>query len=99
LRCVAELLREQAVATAPTARAFRLGGDEFALAYPAAGPEEARAVGDALQARVRARLGATLSIGIALAEPGEGDSQLAARADAALYAVKRAGRDGVALAS
>jgi diguanylate cyclase (GGDEF)-like protein len=99
LRCVAELLREQALATAPAARAFRLGGDEFALAYPAAGPEEARAVGDALQDRVRARLGATLSIGIALAEPGEGDAQLAARADAALYAVKRNGRDGVALAS
>ena len=39
-----------------------------------------------------------MSIGLAIAGPAESDEQLVARADAALYEVKRRGRDGVLLA-
>jgi GGDEF domain-containing protein len=52
-----------------------------------------------LQTGPRARIGTTLSVGVALAEPAEADDALIARADAALYAVKRNGRDGVRLAA
>ena len=41
----------------------------------------------------------TLSAGLALAAPGETDDALVARADGALYDVKRHGRDGVLLAA
>jgi GGDEF domain-containing protein len=40
----------------------------------------------------------TVSIGVALSGPGEDANRIVARADRALYAVKAAGRDGVALA-
>jgi len=92
LRAVAGLLR----AVAPAhGRAFRIGGDEFAMLFQCGGAEEARCVGWDLQAQARGRLSTTLSIGLALATPGESDELLNARADAALYEVKRRGRDGV----
>jgi GGDEF domain-containing protein len=40
----------------------------------------------------------TVSIGIAVAETGEPAAALVARADAAMYAAKRAGRDTVGVA-
>jgi GGDEF domain-containing protein len=46
----------------------------------------------------RALPGVRVSIGVALPRPGEVDSEVLARADRALYAVKPRGRDGVALA-
>ena len=95
LRAMAGLLR----AAAPSGgRAFRLGGDEFALVFECAGPAEAEHVGAALRAQARDRLGSTVSIGIALAVEGEGDEALVARADGALYEVKRRGKDGVLVA-
>ena len=95
LRMVAGLLR----AAAPKhGRAFRIGGDEFAMLFHCADEGQARAVGWELQAQARGRLGTTLSIGIALAAERESDEALVARADAALYEVKRRGRDGVLVA-
>ena len=95
LRDVARLLR--AVAP-PHGRAFRIGGDEFAMVFECGGETDARAVGFELRWLARDQLGTTLSIGVALAGPDEPDELLFARADAALYEVKRGGRDGVLLA-
>ena len=95
LRTVAGLLREVAPSKG---RAFRIGGDEFAIVFECAGEAEARAIGWDLKSRARRPLGTTLSIGLAIANASESDEQVAARADAALYEVKRRGRDGVLLA-
>jgi diguanylate cyclase (GGDEF)-like protein len=96
LRATAGLLR----AGAPTGgRAFRIGGDEFAMLFECTGADEARAVGWALRSRAAGRLGTTLSIGVAVAAPDEPADAFVARADAALYDVKRQGRDGVAVAA
>jgi diguanylate cyclase (GGDEF)-like protein len=95
LRAVAGILR----AVAPAhGKAYRIGGDEFAILFECSGDAEAWRVGWDLQAQTRTRLGATMSIGVAIAGPDESDEQLVARADAALYEVKRRGRDGVLLA-
>jgi diguanylate cyclase (GGDEF)-like protein len=95
LRAVAGVLRTVSPAHG---RAFRIGGDEFAMLFECSGEADAWAVGWDLQAQARARLGTTMSIGLAIAGPSESDEQLVARADAALYEVKRRGRDGVLLA-
>ena len=95
LRAVAGVLR----AVSPAhGRAYRIGGDEFAMLFECSGEAEAWRVGWDLQARSRSRLGTTMSIGLAIATAGESDEHLVARADAALYEVKRRGRDGVLLA-
>jgi diguanylate cyclase (GGDEF)-like protein len=95
LRAVAGVLR----AVAPAhGTAYRIGGDEFAMLFECSAEAEAWRVGWDLQAQARGRLGSTVSTGIAIARPGESDEQLVARADAALYEVKRRGRDGVLLA-
>ena len=76
--------------------AFRIGGDEFAVLLPETTAEQAAIVATRIAAvaprgsRVRC---ARLSCGVAAA-PGDGDDAetLIARADAALYATKRARR-------
>jgi diguanylate cyclase (GGDEF)-like protein len=95
LRATAGLLRAGAPAGG---RAFRIGGDEFAMLFACSSAEEARAVGWALRSRAAGRLGTTLSIGVAVREEGEAADAFVARADAALYDVKRRGRDGVVVA-
>jgi len=94
LRAVAGVLRS---VTPVHGRAYRIGGDEFAMLFECSAEAEAWRVGWDLQAQARSRLGTTLSIGLAIARTGESDEQLVARADAALYQVKRRGRDGVLL--
>jgi diguanylate cyclase (GGDEF)-like protein len=95
LRAMAALLR----AASPTGgRAFRIGGDEFALVFECAGPADAERVGWELRSQAPDRIGSTLSVGLAIAEDGESDEAMVARADAALYEVKRRGRNGVGLA-
>jgi len=98
------LLRESAGVLATALRRedrlFRIGGDEFSAVIPVAGVDEAYAVAQRMRAAVRTSLpGTTVSVGVALADPGEDPASVVARADQALYAVKRAGRDGVRLAA
>jgi diguanylate cyclase (GGDEF)-like protein len=78
---------------------FRIGGDEFAALLAVADGGEALEAGMRLRAAVaEARLGVTVSIGVAVPREAESDAALLDRADRALYRVKAAGRDGVAVA-
>lgn len=95
--------------------AARFGGDEFAVMLPGASMAEARQVAERIMQAVSAApitLGPgvgrviTVSIGIAVLLPDNGDGELKARAerlladaDAALYRAKAAGRNQVACAS
>jgi diguanylate cyclase (GGDEF)-like protein len=83
----------------------RLGGDEFAVVLAATSTGAAPAFCQRLLARLghacvqrwpQQGLRLTLSIGLAEASTPESCEQLMQRADAALYAVKRGGRDGFA---
>ena len=86
-------------AAAPSGgRAFRIGGDEFALVFECDGEAQAEQVGWQLRTQARDQLGSTVSVGLALAERAEADEAVVARADSALYEVKRHGRDGVRVA-
>ncbi|HET8757675.1 MAG TPA: EAL domain-containing protein [Solirubrobacteraceae bacterium] len=96
LRTMAAVMRSAAPAGG---RAFRIGGDEFALVFECADAAAAEQVGWQLRTQARDRLGSTVSVGLALAADGEADEALVARADGALYEVKRLGRDGVRLAT
>jgi PleD family two-component response regulator len=97
LRDVAAVLRE--VIRSPDA-CFRWGGDEFVVLLPSTSGKDAVVVAEGLTTAVNEldydpRL--TLSIGCA-EWTNEDAPGLVARADDALYEVKRAGRDGVAVA-
>jgi diguanylate cyclase (GGDEF)-like protein len=85
--------------------AARLGGDEFAVVLAAASSGAGQAFCQRLLALLaqaceqhwpQLGLRLTLSIGLAEANSPEPHEQLVQRADAALYAVKRGGRDGFA---
>ncbi|HEX7130659.1 MAG TPA: GGDEF domain-containing protein, partial [Rhodanobacteraceae bacterium] len=90
----------------PRVEVGRYGGEEFTVALPGCGLEQAQRYA----ARVRRRLQdlgiavdaggqpLTVSVGIAALAPGEDVAALIARADAAMYAAKGAGRDCVMLA-
>jgi diguanylate cyclase len=85
----------------PPAQAARIGGEEFAILLPAAGPREARQVIDAIRAAIaaapfrcgRTELSLTVSMGLALAAPDDVPGSVYRRADEALYASKRGGRN------
>lgn len=77
---------------------YRVGGEEILVILPGAGQEQAMEIAERLRTAVRERrpvgVQVTVSIGVAVAEPETVDSDdLVARADAALYAAKAAGRD------
>jgi len=106
LRYVASVLGR--VSRAPRIAA-RYGGEEFALIFPGetAGAIEAalNAIREEIASRALRRrstnddLGAvTISVGFGLRRPGETASQLLTRADEALYASKRSGRNKVTAA-
>ncbi|TFV56653.1 sensor domain-containing diguanylate cyclase [Geodermatophilus sp. DF01-2] len=84
----------------------RLGGDEFAVLLGAADAERLRRVGDRLVDALRepVRLGGrtaavTASVGGTLAIPGDTPETLLHRADTAMYAAKRDGKDRIELHS
>ncbi|MCG6116815.1 MAG: GGDEF domain-containing protein [Aquimonas sp.] len=79
-------------------RLYRLGGEEFVLLLPATPPAGLGVVLDKLQEALRQELRCvdtpvTVSIGAAALHAGESWSDWLARADAALYRAKHAGRD------
>lgn len=83
----------------------RLGGEEFAVVMPDLPVREAEALAERLRRVVAAKpfetswgpVPVTVSIGVASYREGDGLAQLMARADAAMYAAKRSGRDRVAI--
>jgi two-component system cell cycle response regulator len=100
LRAVAETLRG---CTRVFDSLARYGGEEFVLVMPGTGPSEAMAVAERLRARIEAMsfpAGHRLTISVGVAWTDERDTQaddILARADAALYAAKRAGRNRAVL--
>ncbi|MFI5932938.1 diguanylate cyclase [Actinoplanes sp. NPDC051494] len=85
--------------------AIRFGGDEFAM-FLSAGEREARLVAERIRTVILTRdwsdiapgLRVTLSMGLATTRTGESGTDLYDRADANLYAAKRAGRNRLAAA-
>ncbi len=86
--------------------AARYGGEEFAVVLPQTNMEAAMIVSDQMRKAVMAKelvkkstgesLGTiTMSFGVSLFRPGESADDLIARADAALYTAKDAGRNCV----
>lgn len=93
---VADLLREEDLVA-------RLGGDEFVCLLPSMRDEDDllavaekvhRAIAEPVTIR-HAHLIVTVSVGAALARPGDRAEDVVARADQALYEAKRAGGDRV----
>jgi diguanylate cyclase (GGDEF)-like protein len=104
LRHVAQQLRD---ACRPTDLAARHGGEEFVVLLDAASGDDIVALGERLRAAVEVRplslpddaLRMTVSIGVTAAhEADRGLDELLRRADRALYAAKRDGRNRVVLA-
>lgn len=90
----------------PEDRPARFGGEEFVFLLPETTLPEAAAIGDAIRADLEAQrlvlrdtqeaIGAvTVSIGVAVYEPGERLADWIGRADAALYRAKASGRNRV----
>jgi diguanylate cyclase (GGDEF)-like protein len=75
----------------------RYGGEEFVVLLPAATTAQAREVIDRM--RRATPLGQTFSAGVAAWDGAESSDELTARADAALYRAKNAGRNQIAEAA
>ena len=104
---VAEILREQLTGEDLAAR---VGGDEFAMFLPGKSLDAAAALAENVRASATRTIitradgmqyvgAVTLSIGVAIGEPGDSLESLRHRADEALYDAKDAGRNRVALAA
>jgi diguanylate cyclase (GGDEF)-like protein len=77
----------------------RIGGEEFAMLLPGAGPQDAGTVAERIRSAVEQitePVPVTASIGVSAAPAGDVDGRdLLERADGALYAAKRQGRNQV----
>lgn len=71
----------------------RLGGEEFGLLLRAVTPDEAAAWVDRVRTYLRARAVTTFSAGLATHRAADVPAETLARADEAMYAAKRSGRD------
>jgi diguanylate cyclase (GGDEF)-like protein len=87
---------------------IRRGGEEFVLVMPSTTLEQARTTAERIRARIAERpldvadgvaIRQTVSIGVATWDGHESAEALERRADEAMYAAKRAGRDRVAIAA
>lgn len=84
----------------------RLGGEEFAILLPASTAAVAHSVSETLLSALRNAplsgadhsIPMTVSIGVAIARPGDSTSDVLRRADEALYRAKANGRDRLCLA-
>ncbi|SCF34269.1 sensor domain-containing diguanylate cyclase [Micromonospora mirobrigensis] len=97
-RLLVELARALEGALRQGDELYRIGGDEFVAVIEVSRPDEAVRIAERLTEAARG-IGRTISVGVALAQPGEAPDRALTRADQALYAVKRQGRDGVRLAA
>lgn len=107
IRFVAAILQRHAP---PGALVARLGGEEFAVLAPGLDAEGAQAMAELIRTSVETKklirrssneeLGRiTISLGVAQRQPGETREGLIERADSALYASKRGGRNMVSVSS
>jgi len=100
IREIAEVLRRR---TRESDSLSRLGGDEFAVILPRCSREEARLTAEAIADEVRAHRSdttpdpITVSIGVSIFgnDPRTSVATVVSEADAAMYAAKDGGRDGV----
>jgi len=90
LQHLAKLLDEAARETDTVAR---YGGEEFVIIMPQTELEGACVFSERLRAQVEEQLSLTISGGVATAAAGDTRDALLARADAALYTAKAAGRN------
>ena len=88
---VAETWSSYLAEVVPMAFLARLGGEEFSLSIPGMSNEEAKEVLGRILALVPR--GQTASAGITRVLPADEPGKAMTRADAALYAAKRAGRN------
>ncbi|MDB6163189.1 MAG: hypothetical protein JWL98_621, partial [Xanthomonadaceae bacterium] len=101
--CLGALVRVMAAELQYGDQVGRLGGEEFLLMLPGADRRRARDIAERIRRNVETRchqiagvaLDMTVSIGIADSRPTDAVADLVARADAAMYAAKRAGRNRV----
>ncbi|MDR2692790.1 MAG: sensor domain-containing diguanylate cyclase [Chitinispirillales bacterium] len=80
---------------------FRYGGDEFVVILPDTGMDKAMVAAERVRKQFRAlKFGETsLSVGIAEAKEDDNETTLVRRADMAMYASKKSGKDRITLAT